>query len=167
MSGDATAGSSGRVERLLAAAVHPCASHRRRHGYGYELHHWLLRIGLECDLGTVYRSLNTMEAEGLLRSSWERTPEDAVGVATSLSESGLDMVDAFVAPVEQLRSVAQEFLDMRKAGGTARLRRSRHRRESAQCRRRRHCSTRTGACREWSGTVVDIRAARISAENTD
>jgi len=37
-----------------------------------------------------------------------------------LSESGLDMVDAYVAPVEQLRSVAQEFLAMRKGGGSSR-----------------------------------------------
>lgn len=84
--------------------------------YGYELHHWLLGIGVECDPGTVYRSLNTMEAEGLLRSTWERTQGGRSRRRYELSEHGLDMVDAYVAPVEQLRSVAQEFLDMRKCG---------------------------------------------------
>jgi DNA-binding PadR family transcriptional regulator len=84
-------------------------------GYGYELHHWLLAIGLECDLGTVYRSLNTMESEGLLHSTWERTPGGRSRRRYELSESGLDMVDAFVAPVEQLVGVAREFLNMRKA----------------------------------------------------
>jgi DNA-binding PadR family transcriptional regulator len=82
--------------------------------YGYELHHWLLAIGVECDQGTVYRALNTMEAEGLLRSTWERTAGGRSRRRYELSESGLDMVDAYVAPVEQLRSVAQAFLDMRK-----------------------------------------------------
>ena len=84
--------------------------------YGYELHHWLLGIGVECDLGTVYRSLNTMEAEGLLHSSWERTAGGRSRRRYELSEPGLDMVDAYVAPVEQLRAVAQEFLEMRKGG---------------------------------------------------
>ena len=85
--------------------------------YGYELHHRLLAIGLECDLGTVYRALNTMEAEGLLHSTWERTSGGRSRRRYELSEIGLDMVDAYVAPVEQLRAVAQEFLNMRKAIG--------------------------------------------------
>lgn len=84
--------------------------------YGYELHHWLLGIGVECDLGTVYRSLNTMEAEGLLHSSWERTAGGRSRRRYELSEPGLDMVDAYVAPVEQLKAVAQEFLEMRRGG---------------------------------------------------
>lgn len=84
-------------------------------GYGYELHHWLLAIGLECDLGTVYRSLNTMEAEGLLHSTWERTPGGRSRRRYELRESGLDTVDAYVRPVEQLIGVAREFLNMRKA----------------------------------------------------
>lgn len=84
--------------------------------YGYELHHWLLGIGVECDLGTVYRSLNTMEADGLLHSTWERTAGGRSRRRYELSEPGLDMIDAYVAPVERLRAVAQEFLDMRKVG---------------------------------------------------
>jgi DNA-binding PadR family transcriptional regulator len=83
--------------------------------YGYELHHWLLGIGVECDLGTVYRSLNTMEADGLLHSTWERTAGGRSRRRYELSESGRDMIDAYAAPVEQLRAVATEFLDMRKA----------------------------------------------------
>jgi DNA-binding PadR family transcriptional regulator len=83
--------------------------------YGYELHHWLLGIGVECDLGTVYRSLNTMESEGLLHSTWERTAGGRSRRRYELSEPGLDMIDAYVAPVEQLRTVATEFLDMRRA----------------------------------------------------
>ncbi len=86
--------------------------------YGYELHHWLLGIGVECDLGTVYRSLNTMEAEGLLHSTWERTAGGRSRRRYELGEHGHDMVDAYVAPVEQLRAVAQEFLDMRRAGAS-------------------------------------------------
>ena len=80
--------------------------------YGYELHHWLLAIGLECDQGTVYRALNTMEDEGLLHSTWERTTGGRSRRRYELSESGADMVDAYVPSVEQLRGVAQAFLDM-------------------------------------------------------
>jgi len=83
--------------------------------YGYELHHWLLGIGVECDLGTVYRALNTMESEGLLHSTWERTAGGRSRRRYELSEAGRDMIDAYAAPVEQLRTVATEFLDMRKA----------------------------------------------------
>jgi DNA-binding PadR family transcriptional regulator len=82
--------------------------------YGYELHHWLLGVGVECDLGTVYRALNTMESDGLLHSTWERTTGGRSRRRYELSESGMDMVDAYGAPVEQLLHVAQEFLKMRR-----------------------------------------------------
>ncbi len=82
--------------------------------YGYELHHWLLGVGVECDLGTVYRALNTMESDGLLHSTWERTTGGRSRRRYELSESGMDMIDAYAAPVEQLLHVAQEFLKMRR-----------------------------------------------------
>ncbi len=106
-----------RPAALSGGMLRPCILAHLVRGdsvYGYELHHWLLAIGVECDQGTVYRALNTMEAEGLLRSTWERTAGGRSRRRYELSESGLDMVDAYVAPVEQLRSVAQAFLDMRK-----------------------------------------------------
>lgn len=118
MSGDT------RPERPAALAVgllRPCILAHLIGGesvYGYELHHWLLGIGVECDLGTVYRSLNTMEAEGLLHSTWERTAGRSRR-RYELNDAGLDMIDAYAGPVEQLRSVAQEFLAMRKAAGRA------------------------------------------------
>ena len=120
MSGDIR---SDRPPALTVGLLRPCILAHLVGGqtvYGYELHHWLLGIGVECDLGTVYRSLNTMESEGLLHSSWERTAGGRSRRRYVLSESGLDMVDAYVAPVEQLRSVAQEFLAMRKGGGSSR-----------------------------------------------
>ena len=110
-----------RLERAAALSVgllRPCILAHLCGGdsaYGYELHHRLLGIGLECDLGTVYRALNTMEAEGLLHSTWERTSGGRSRRRYELSESGLDMIDAYVAPIEQMRSVAKEFLDMRRA----------------------------------------------------
>jgi len=103
---------------LTVGLLRPCILAHLMDGdsvYGYELHHWLLGIGVECDLGTVYRSLNTMEAEGLLHSTWERTAGGRSRRRYELSEPGRDMIDAYVAPVEQLRTVATEFLDMRKA----------------------------------------------------
>jgi DNA-binding PadR family transcriptional regulator len=114
-----------RPERPAALAVgllRPCILAHLIGGesvYGYELHHWLLGIGVECDLGTVYRSLNTMEADGLLHSTWERTSGGRSRRRYELNDAGLDMIDAYVAPVEQLRAVAQEFLAMRRAAGRA------------------------------------------------
>jgi DNA-binding PadR family transcriptional regulator len=108
-----------RTAALTVGLLRPCILAHLLSGqsvYGYELHHWLLGIGVECDLGTVYRSLNTMEAEGLLHSTWERTAGGRSRRRYELSESGHDMVDAYVAPVEQLRAVAQEFLTLRKGG---------------------------------------------------
>jgi PadR family transcriptional regulator, regulatory protein PadR len=111
---------SDRTTALSVGLLRPCILVHLVGGdtaYGYELHHRLLAIGLECDLGTVYRALNTMEAEGLLHSTWERTSGGRSRRRYELSEIGLDTVDAYVAPVEQLRAVAKEFLSMRKAIG--------------------------------------------------
>lgn len=116
MSGDPR---SDRPAALTVGLLRPCVLAHLVGGqtvYGYELHHWLLGIGVECDLGTVYRSLNTMEAEGLLHSTWERTAGGRSRRRYELSEHGFDMVDAYVASVEQLRGVAEEFLEMRKRG---------------------------------------------------
>lgn len=118
---------------LTVGLLRPCILAHLMDGetvYGYELHHWLLGVGVDCDLGTVYRSLNTMEAEGLLHSMWERTAGGRSRRRYELSDPGLDMIDAYVAPVEQLRAVATEFLDMRKA------RNSRSASEAAEQRRR-------------------------------
>ena len=107
-----------RPAALTVGLLRPCILAHLMDGetvYGYELHHWLLGVGVECDLGTVYRSLNTMEAEGLLHSTWERTAGGRSRRRYELSEPGLDMIDAYAAPVEQLRTVATEFLDMRRA----------------------------------------------------
>lgn len=82
--------------------------------YGYDLHQRLVGIGLDCDLGTVYRALNTMEADGLLRSTWECTAGGRRRRCYALSESGLAMVDTYVAHVERLMWVAQTFLNSRK-----------------------------------------------------
>jgi len=121
---------------LTVALLRPCILAHLVGGdtvYGYELHHWLLGIGIDCDLGTVYRSLNTMEAEGLLHSTWERTSGGRSRRRYELSEPGLDMVDAYVAPMEQVRSVAQEFLAMRRgaAGRSALERAEQSRRDPA------------------------------------
>ena len=122
-----------RPAALTVGLLRPCILAHLIDGetvYGYELHHWLLGVGVEVDLGTVYRSLNTMEAEGLLHSMWERTAGGRSRRRYELSDPGLDMIDAYVAPVEQLRAVATEFLDMRKA------RNSRSAAEAAEQRRR-------------------------------
>jgi DNA-binding PadR family transcriptional regulator len=85
--------------------------------YGYELHHRLVSVGLGCDLGTVYRALNTLENDGLLRSTWERSQEGRSRHRFELTQAGADTVDMYVPAVEQLLSTARSFLDMRCHGG--------------------------------------------------
>jgi DNA-binding PadR family transcriptional regulator len=85
-----------------------------RSAYGYELRGQLLDIGVECDLGTVYRALNTMEAEGLLRSTWERSSSGRSRRRYELNDAGVGMVEAYVGAVEQLVGVANAFIEMRR-----------------------------------------------------
>lgn len=92
--------------------------------YGYELRGRLLALGVECDLGTVYRALNVMEAEGLLLSSWERSACGRSRRRYALSEAGVQMVESYVGAVEQLVAVAGAFIEMHHAaagGGGASL----------------------------------------------
>lgn len=77
--------------------------------HGYDLRHTLLGIGLDCDLGNVYRALNTMEAEGLLRSTWERTESGRSRRRYELTEAGTRAIDGYVQSVETLVGVAEAF----------------------------------------------------------
>jgi DNA-binding PadR family transcriptional regulator len=111
-----------RQVQLSIALLRPCVLAQLLGGsaHGYELHHRLLAIGLACDLGTVYRALNTMENEGLLCSTWERSQEGRSRHRFELSAAGEDMVDVYVPMVEQLIETGRAFLEMRKrAGGIA------------------------------------------------
>lgn len=108
-----------RSERLSTALLKPCLLTNLLAGsaHGYELHHRLLSIGVECDLGTVYRSLNTMETEGLLRSTWERSEEGRSRHRFELTEAGEAMVDHYAPAVEQMLRSAEAFLSMRRSCG--------------------------------------------------
>jgi len=105
-----------RVGQISVGLLKPCilAHLLGASAYGYELHHRLVSIGLECDLGTVYRALNTMEEEGLLRSTWETSQGGRSRHRFELTPCGADMVDAYAAAVEQLVRTAQAFLSMRR-----------------------------------------------------
>ncbi|HET9050807.1 MAG TPA: helix-turn-helix transcriptional regulator [Candidatus Dormibacteraeota bacterium] len=111
---------SDRPAQITVGLLRPCllAHLIGASAYGYELHQRLLSIGLECDLGTVYRCLNAMEEEGLLRSTWERSSGGRSRRRYELSATGVRMVDSYVTTVEQLVAVAEAFLEMRRDGAT-------------------------------------------------
>ena len=111
-----------RAAQITVGLLRPCllAHLAGSSAYGYELHQRLLAIGLECDLGTVYRCLNTMEEDGLLRSAWERSAGGRSRRRYELSDAGARMVDSYVASVEHLVAVAEAFLDLRREGGAGR-----------------------------------------------
>ncbi|HEY6377938.1 MAG TPA: helix-turn-helix transcriptional regulator [Candidatus Dormibacteraeota bacterium] len=114
-----------------------------RSAYGYELRGQLLAIGLECDLGTVYRALNTMEDEGLLRSTWERSRSGRSRRRYELNPAGVAMVEAYVEAVEQLVGVANAFIEMRRRGEA------------------------TGACIDLTGSCETLRVTRAMRSAPD
>jgi PadR family transcriptional regulator, regulatory protein PadR len=106
-----------RLAPIAAGLLRPCllAHLLSTSAYGYELHHRMVAIGLECDLGTVYRALNTMEDEGLLRSTWEMSQGGRSRRRYEINEAGAEAAEAYMPLVEQLVRVAHEFLDTRRA----------------------------------------------------
>ena len=145
-----------RPAALSVGLLRPCILAHLIEGqsvYGYELHHWLLGIGLECDLGTVYRALNTMEAEGLLHSTWERTSGGRSRRRYELNDAG-----------------TRHGRCLRGAGGTALRRRSRISRDA------KGGGSASGladgiaagiAVHACEDVAVNTRAPRITAQDTD
>jgi PadR family transcriptional regulator, regulatory protein PadR len=80
--------------------------------YGYELREKLAPISPKpWDMGTVYRSLNNMEEEGLVVSSWERSAEGPRRRRYDITQSGRAALELLADEMSGTREVIGGFLE--------------------------------------------------------
>ncbi len=96
--------------------------------YGYELREKLEPLSLgHWDPGTVYRTLNTMEDDGLVRSTWERSQEGPRRRRYEITPAGSAVLDDWARELCGMRDVIIDFIDRYEAdhSGAAPLLRAR------------------------------------------
>ncbi|MBJ7608498.1 MAG: helix-turn-helix transcriptional regulator [Candidatus Dormibacteraeota bacterium] len=80
--------------------------------YGYELRDKLAPLAPgHWDPGTVYRTLNTMEDDGLVRSTWERSAEGPRRRRYEITQAGGDALDAQARELCGVRDMIIDFID--------------------------------------------------------
>lgn len=80
--------------------------------HGYDLLEQVTGTGLErVDPGGLYRSLRSMEQEGLLRSWWEPSQAGPARRTYALTEEGLDALHSSAESLREVRRVLHGFLD--------------------------------------------------------
>ncbi len=85
--------------------------------YGYELRDKLSSLSAShWDPGTVYRALNTMEDEGLVRSTWERSAEGPRRRRYEISAAGSTELDAWAHELCAVRDMIGQFIGRYETG---------------------------------------------------
>ena len=80
--------------------------------YGYELREKLAPFSLgHWDPGTVYRTLNTMEDDGLVRSTWERSAEGPRRRRYEITPAGTGVLDAWARELCGMRDMIVDFIE--------------------------------------------------------
>ncbi|MEO8897939.1 MAG: helix-turn-helix transcriptional regulator [Candidatus Dormibacter sp.] len=80
--------------------------------YGYELRDKLTRLSLaHCDPGTVYRTLNVLEDDGLVQSTWERSAEGRRRRRYEITPAGSHLLDAWARDLCGMRDTIVDFID--------------------------------------------------------
>ena len=80
-------------------------------GYGYELRDQLAAMGVEQnDFGQLYRTLRTMERDGLVLSCWENSETGPSRRTYYVTDKGRDQLAAWVARIAVGRHVVERFL---------------------------------------------------------
>jgi PadR family transcriptional regulator, regulatory protein PadR len=81
--------------------------------YGYELREKLapLSLGSHWDPGTVYRTLNTMEDDGLVSSTWERSAEGPRRRRYEITPAGTSVLDDWARELCGMRDMIIDFID--------------------------------------------------------
>jgi PadR family transcriptional regulator len=83
-----------------------------RPGYGYDLRERLRLLGAgEWDSGTVYRLLNNLEDEGLVRSWWEESADGPQRRCYRLTDGGQTALDEWARQLEDVWRTLQTFLE--------------------------------------------------------
>ena len=106
-----------RVERFGEAALLVSLAARPTHGY--ELIERLPELSGEerVDVGNLYRSLRSLEEEGLVTSEWQPDLPGPAKRTYTLTAEGHAVLASWLAAVEQLRDGLTMFLDRAEEGG--------------------------------------------------
>ena len=106
-----------RVERFGEAALLVSLAARPTHGY--ELIERLPELsgGDRVDVGNLYRTLRSLEDEGLVTSEWQPELPGPAKRTYTLTADGHDARTAWLAAVEQLRDGLTMFLERAEKGG--------------------------------------------------
>jgi len=106
-----------RVERFGEAALLVSLAARPTHGY--ELIERLPELsgGDRVDVGNLYRTLRSLEDEGLVTSEWQPELPGPAKRTYTLTAEGHAVLASWLAAVEQLRDGLTMFLDRAEKGG--------------------------------------------------
>ena len=78
--------------------------------HGYELLEQLRGLGLDrLDTGALYRTLRTMEQEGLVRSRWEPSQMGPARRTYELTEDGLDWLHAWASSIKDVHRFLRRY----------------------------------------------------------
>jgi PadR family transcriptional regulator PadR len=79
-------------------------------GHGYDLLDRLASFGFERDPGGLYRTLRTMEREGLVRSHWELSDAGPGRRRYELADAGRDQLNVGVDALVETRNILDMYL---------------------------------------------------------
>lgn len=80
--------------------------------YGYDLRERLGQLsGAVWDAGTIYRSLNGMEDEGLASSTWEPSPTGPPRRRYQITGAGQVVLDTWSRELDEVRHLVLGFLE--------------------------------------------------------
>ncbi|MGH4022676.1 MAG: helix-turn-helix transcriptional regulator [Pseudonocardiaceae bacterium] len=95
--------------------------------HGYELLEQVRRLGIRgAEPGGLYRTLRSMEREGLLSSCWERSQSGPARRTYLLTVSGCDALEASAEALREVQRVVSTLLDRYRAFGEHIGRRGQH-----------------------------------------
>jgi poly-beta-hydroxybutyrate-responsive repressor len=106
-----------RVERFGEAALLLLLSDRPTHGY--ELLELLPELSGDdrVDVGNLYRTLRSLEEDGIVASEWSAELPGPTKRTYTLTEDGRELLTAWLGALEQLRDRLTAFLDRARKGG--------------------------------------------------
>ena len=85
--------------RLLPTALLVLLAERESHGYDLALR--LGDLGVPSDLPGIYRSLRSMDRQGLVRSAWDTSPRGPARRTYALTDEGRHVLASSVAAMEE------------------------------------------------------------------
>jgi PadR family transcriptional regulator PadR len=83
---------------------------QERPDYGYDLVARLRALGVEDDSAAVYRTLRSMEAEGVVTSRWKEPVAGPARRVYEITGVGGDQLEAWAATLDERRQILEGFL---------------------------------------------------------